>query len=200
MNRLKEHWNDQLEILKVSEEERQEMYKMKNGTFEGEMTYLRNVLKTLERWIDDETAFRVKNEDDLRTWFEQKVNGLNERIKNEEKQSLERERKLIFQFQEGLSTINEIVKGTKEQNIISLSHSQTILNDSMKTLADTLEDVRNSIGERQQALESEISLFQEKLIGIEQSTFNHSKNVNEFMTKEISRFELIVGAFEKLID
>lgn len=96
LNRLKEHRSDQLEILKVSDEERQEMYKMKNGTFEGEMSYLKNILKTLERRIDDETAFRVKNEDDLRTWFEQKVNGLSERMKNEEKQQLERERKLIF--------------------------------------------------------------------------------------------------------
>lgn len=85
LNRLKEHRSDQLEILKVSDEERQEMYKMKNGTFEGEVSYLKNILKTLERRIDDETAFRVKNEDDLRTWFEQKVNGLSERMKNEEK-------------------------------------------------------------------------------------------------------------------
>jgi len=30
------------------------MYKMKNGTFEGEITYLWNILKTLERWLDDE--------------------------------------------------------------------------------------------------------------------------------------------------
>lgn len=86
LNRLKEHRSDQLEIFKVSEDERQEMYKMKNGTFEGEMSYLKNILKTLERRIDDENAFRVKNEDDLRTWFEQKVNGLSERMKNEEKQ------------------------------------------------------------------------------------------------------------------
>jgi len=61
------------------------MYKMKNGTFEGEITYLKNVLKTLEWRIDDETAFWVKNEDDLRTWFEQKVNSMGERMKNEEK-------------------------------------------------------------------------------------------------------------------
>lgn len=46
------------------------MYKMKNGTFEGEIEFLWNVIKTMERWMDDEAAFWVKNEDDLRTWFE----------------------------------------------------------------------------------------------------------------------------------
>ena len=41
------------------------MYKMRNGTIEGEMEYVRNVIKTMERRMDDENAFRVKNEDDL---------------------------------------------------------------------------------------------------------------------------------------
>ncbi len=35
---------------------------------------------------------------------------------------LERERRLMQQFQEGLATMNEIVRGTKEQNLISLTH------------------------------------------------------------------------------
>jgi hypothetical protein len=98
----------------MGEEERSQMYKMKNGTFEAEIEYTRNLLKTMERRMDDEAAFRVKNEDDIRTWFDQKVNALHERVKSEEKMSLERERKMIQQFQEGLSTINEIVQGSKE--------------------------------------------------------------------------------------
>lgn len=70
LNRLKEHRSDQLEILKVSDEERREMYKMKAGTVEGEFEFFRNVIKTLERRMDDEQAFWVKNEDDLWGWFE----------------------------------------------------------------------------------------------------------------------------------
>lgn len=55
--------------------------------------------------------------------------------------------------------MNDIVKGTKEQNLISLSHSQTVLNDSLKTLAETLDEVKNSVYERQQHIETEIGQF-----------------------------------------
>ena len=49
------------------------------------------------------------------------------------------------QFQEGLSTMNEIIRGTKEQSLISLSHQQTVLGDQIKNIALTLEQVKESI-------------------------------------------------------
>lgn len=33
------------------------------------------------------------------------------------------------QVQDGLNTMNEIIKGTKEQNSVSLTHSSALLND-----------------------------------------------------------------------
>ena len=57
LSRLKEHRSDQLEILKVSDEERREMYKMKAGTVEGEIEFVRNVMKKIERRMDEEKAF-----------------------------------------------------------------------------------------------------------------------------------------------
>jgi len=54
---------------------------------------------------------------------------MNEQIKSDEKLALEREKRMINQVQEGLVTMNEIIKGTKEQNLISLSHQQTLLSE-----------------------------------------------------------------------
>ena len=42
---------------------------------------------------------------------------------------MERERRLMEQVQDGLNTMNEIIKGTKEQNSVSLTHSSALLND-----------------------------------------------------------------------
>jgi hypothetical protein len=39
-----------------------------------------------------------------------------EKIKLDEKQGLDRERRLMEQVQDGLNTMNEIIKGTREQN------------------------------------------------------------------------------------
>ena len=40
--------------------------------------------------------------------------NLLEKLKSDERQGLERERRLMEQVQDGLTTMNEIVKGTKE--------------------------------------------------------------------------------------
>ena len=58
---------------------------------------------------------------------------------------MEREKRIMQQFQEGLSTMNEIIRGTKEQSLISLSHQQTVLGDQIKNIALTLEQVKESI-------------------------------------------------------
>jgi hypothetical protein len=58
---------------------------------------------------------------------------------------LEREKRIMQQFQEGLSTMNEIIRGTKEQSLTSLTHQQTVLGDQIKNIALTLEQVKESI-------------------------------------------------------
>jgi hypothetical protein len=56
----------------------------------------------------------VKNEEDTRKYFENKLISLLEKLKNDEKMGLEREKRLMHQFQEGLATMNDIIRGTKE--------------------------------------------------------------------------------------
>lgn len=53
------------------------------------------MISTIEKKIDEENQFRSKNEEDLRNYFETKFIGFQEKIKNEEKLSLERERRLL---------------------------------------------------------------------------------------------------------
>jgi hypothetical protein len=72
------------------------------------------MMQNLERKLEDEQLFRVKNEEDTKRYFENKLLGLQEKMKNEEKISLEREKRLMQQFQEGLVTMNDIIRGTKE--------------------------------------------------------------------------------------
>ena len=52
-----------------------------------------------------------------------------DKLKGDEKQGLERERRLMEQVQDGLNTMNEIIKGTKEQNQVSLSHQTTVMGE-----------------------------------------------------------------------
>ena len=58
-----------------------------------------------------------------------KFENTNEKMKSDEKLALEREQRMMSQVQEGLQTMNDIIKGTKEQSLISLSHQQTLLTE-----------------------------------------------------------------------
>ena len=58
---------------------------------------------------------------------------------------LDRERRLMAQFQDGLTTMNEIIRGTKEQNLISLTHQQTVLGDQIKSLFDGVEQMKAAV-------------------------------------------------------
>ena len=53
------------------------------------------MILTIEKKIEDEAVFRMKNEEDIRKYFENKFIGFHEKFKNEEKMSLEREKRLI---------------------------------------------------------------------------------------------------------
>jgi hypothetical protein len=95
---------------------------MKHERAESDHMYIANVVKQMERRLEEEQQHRVKAEDDTRRAIDAKFQGLNEKLRAEERMILERERRLMTQFQEGLVTMNEIIKGTKEQNLISLTH------------------------------------------------------------------------------
>lgn len=200
LDRLKEHRNYQLELFKAGEEERSKLSLLKNDKDDGNLEYLKNYIRTVERKLEDESAFRLKNEDDLREWFEQKVSSIHQKLKNEEKMSLDREKKIMEQLQESLVTIDEIITGTKEQNLISISKSQVLLNDNMSNLTETIEAVKDSLTGRMNEIEQEIADNRGKLNDIQVSTYKHAQTVNDTLDKEIGRFEKIIGAFEKLLN
>ena len=41
--------------------------------------------------------------------------------------------------------MNEIIRGTKEQNLISLTHQQTVLGDQIKSLFDGVEQMKAAV-------------------------------------------------------
>jgi hypothetical protein len=53
------------------------------------------MMLTLEKKIEDESVFRVRNEEDTRKYFENKILSIGEKMKTEEKFSLEREKRLM---------------------------------------------------------------------------------------------------------
>jgi hypothetical protein len=95
---------------------------MKVERSESDAQYIKNLVTQMERRLEEDQFNRMRADDENRKALDAKFQGLNEKLRAEEKMILERERRLMTQFQEGLSTMNEIIRGTKEQNLISLTH------------------------------------------------------------------------------
>jgi chromosome segregation ATPase len=57
MERLKEHRNDQLELFKSGEEERSKMVNLKNEKSEGDLEYVKNYIRTVERRLREGVGF-----------------------------------------------------------------------------------------------------------------------------------------------
>lgn len=45
--------------------------------------------------------------------------------------------------------MNDIIKGTKEQNVISLSHQQTLLSEQNKKLREMIDNIQTQVFGRQ---------------------------------------------------
>lgn len=82
---------------------------------------MKNILATIERKVEEEVTNRQRDNLDSKAHTEAKLMSLVEKLKTDEKGALERERRLMEQVQEGLTTMNDIIKGTKEQASVSLT-------------------------------------------------------------------------------
>ncbi len=96
--------------------------------------------------------------------------------------------------------MNDIIRGAKEQNLISLTHQQTVLGDQIKSLFQGMETMKESVFSRQGSIEIELNEQRQKMLDLEQATLKHAQTVNETLENEISRFERVIAAFEKYID
>ena len=122
--------------------------------------------------------------------------NLLEKLKSDERQGLERERRLMEQVQDGLTTMNEIVKGTKEQSKVSLNHQTTIIGDQIGSQNSALEEVKTYVFGRQSVIEQEVADTRQRLLDLEEATLKHVSNVNGVVETEMNRFEKVVSAIE----
>ena len=96
--------------------------------------------------------------------------------------------------------MNDIIKGTKEQNLISLSHQQTLLADQNKKLKEMVDNIQTTVFGRQQDIETEINDQRAKVQEIETVVVKNVTNANRTVEQELARFEKIISAFEKYIE
>ena len=84
-----------MSLYQSGEDERHRLERMKIERTEHDTQYFKQILATFEKRLEDESIFRAKNEEDNRKFIEAKLQGMFEKLKNEEKNALEREKRLM---------------------------------------------------------------------------------------------------------
>lgn len=71
-------------LLQGNTDEKSLLERMKQERTENDMGFLKGMITTLDKKIDDESSFRLRSEDDMRKWFESKFTMVSERLNMEE--------------------------------------------------------------------------------------------------------------------
>ena len=95
LEKIKYHREEYLNIFNESEEQKQRAEKIKSDKFESDVNNTKRILSLFDRKIETESELRLKNEEDLRQYFESKFINMHEQLKTDEKLALEREQRMM---------------------------------------------------------------------------------------------------------
>ena len=176
------------------------MERIRIDKMEADTHNQQGLLNTISKRVDSDSLLRQRSEDDIKKYVEIKFTSIVEQLKQDEKSALGREHRLLQQVQEGLVTMNDIIKGTKEQNLISVTHQQTLLTEQNKKLKEMVDSIQTNIYGRQQGIETELNDQRAKVQEIETVVVKQVTNANKTVENELNRFEKIMSAFEKYLE
>lgn len=114
MNRLREQREGHAKVMEQVEDERIKLIKLNGERAEITNQQIKDLMGNIERKVQEEVESRQREQHEQKNLVEQKLVSMLEKLKADERQALEREKRLMEQVQEGLGTMNEIIKGTKE--------------------------------------------------------------------------------------
>lgn len=123
--------------------------KIKADRNDSELAYMKATISGFDRKIEDEIAVRLRGEDEIRKWFEQKFAMMMERLNFEERGQLDRERRIMQSLQEGLQALADIVRGVKEQMGLGLAEVHNLTLENITEVSKKNEIIRDQIFERQ---------------------------------------------------
>lgn len=152
--RYQQYRTEMLSAHQETVEQTVKLDKTREDKVRSEQEYLRTVMNNLQRRVDEESKMRQQGESDFKLWTDDKVTVLQHAIKSDERGLLEREKNLLQQLQEGLTTLYEIVTKVKEHGAVQLTKTHTLMSENVKDLALALSSIKDQLYQRVEGLEA----------------------------------------------
>jgi len=169
------------------------------GPTKTEIEYMASQMGALEKKVDEEMSKRVRLEEDLLKYLDEKVVGMKEKMKQEEKGTLEREKKMLGNIQTGLVTINDILKGTNDETNLKITKIETELNHHMESLSQLVDNTNKAFASDISKQGEDIKLISQKLNDVEENAITSLQNVSQSLQAEIMRLDAKLSESQKLI-
>ena len=165
-------------------------------------------LRSIERVLETEVTKRIKMEDTLVKYLDDRVSSVKARINQEEKELMKREKKMLGNMQEGLITVNDIIKGSNEENSLKLSKVETGLAHVIKALEQMMGETTKILEKNIVIQGEDVKTLSQRLSELEATTANNFRNLSDLLAEEISKcdskledsYKLLLAEQEKLLN
>ncbi|CAD8081620.1 unnamed protein product [Paramecium primaurelia] len=186
-NKLKQQREEFLEQNDKTKISIKALDNMKLAKINQDQDYIKNLIGSVETRIADEVERRLKNEFDQRNQLENKMQAFKEEIRNDEKQILLGEQKFMKQMHDSVSSLNQIIKNTKEQLEANLASSQTIVTENIKSISKTVEMIRETSLGKVALIEQAQKELNFRVGETRQMMHEHANLINNSLQKEFQK-------------
>ena len=163
--------------------------KGKQTTTKGELEFVNSTLASIEKRVDEESAKRIKLEEDMLKYLDEKLLSVKEKQKQEEKSSLEREKKMLGNLQDGLVTINDIMKGTNEESGLKLTKVEAELSHNLEALTQLVDNTNRAFASDLAKHTEDLRNLKQKIVEVDETALSNIQSVSSSMQNEITKIE-----------
>ena len=163
--------------------------KTREDKMRNEQEYLRTVMNNLQRRVDEESKLRQQGENEFKQWTDDKVGMLQHAMKTDERGLMEREKSLLQQLQEGLTTLYEIVTKVKEHSAVQLTKTHTLMSENVKDLALALSSIKDQLSMRVENLEAAAREELRLRVETQADTQGHFQTFAQLLDAQVTRLD-----------
>lgn len=140
---------------------------------------------------------RRRDEESLKEFVEAKINVISAQARSEEQQTLDRERTLMNQVQNGMQAVSSMIKELKEAQNLQHKELTAVNLDAIQESVKKVEEIGGQVSKRQQFIERNLADQTSKMDILQTQSLKHARMTNETLAKEVGRIEKVMSTFEQ---
>eukprot|EP00826_Nyctotherus_ovalis_P003719 TRINITY_DN10765_c0_g1_i3.p1 TRINITY_DN10765_c0_g1~~TRINITY_DN10765_c0_g1_i3.p1 ORF type:complete len:706 (+),score=132.22 TRINITY_DN10765_c0_g1_i3:183-2300(+) len=167
------------------------------GPTKLEVEQMRLQVSSLERKLEEEAIKRINLEEVIVKYLDDKVVSVKEKMKQGEKGSLQREKQMLENLQKGLVTVNDILKGSNEENSIKIAKVEAEFAQLFASFTQLIENIKESLGKDIKQQGNELQILIHRHVEFEESSSKELKSLYDFFNDELMKLDAKLMGFNK---